>query len=937
MTLSTAKRAGPRPGPAQWPALGRTVGTAFGGVLALALLTCGCVFAAVAGPAFSLHTRTQALHQTLAGLPDTTKTVQVNTTVAQVTGALQTGQVGQSPVALGEDALAQSTTDIARGLAAVPLPLAGGDWAGLSASQLPVAAGAARSAYAGQPPKMEVVYRDPFTRYMQLVAGSYSSGQVPAGAVTVVATEPTAARFGLHPGSRLTLTTRSGPATLIVTAIVRARDTGSTFWQQDTTIVRPSLEQLGPTNPPFWVGGVIADPDQFVAIQDVFGGVGLGVQWEFPLDVSGVNADQAQGLYQTLNRATTTTPTLTALAPAAGELVVTSPLLADLALFLGTQAAVETVLQLLFVSLIVVGAAVILLAARMIVDRREGELTMLRARGGSLGQVAGLMLRGAVLAAGPGVVLGVALAIAVVPGGASLAGWPLAAIAIAAALGGPPLIAVWRHRRPDPASNPALITSAETRRAAGPARSWRRLVIEVTAVAASVAGLVVLRNQGVPAGGSGTGTDLYLTITPVLVAIPVVVVMLRLYPLAIRGLLVLTAREAGATGFVALSRAARSSLTGALPAFALVLTLSVATFAAMVSQGISRGEAAASWHATGADVVIQPGQEGTPITPAAVRAIGAVPGVRHTTAVWVTNWSTPFGQPVTVIAVNPASYAAMTADTPFSAFPAARIGRDRSTAPGTVLLAGATVPVLASPSARAVLDQGTGQLNSPTAMPPLKVRVVGLLSDTPALPAGGPFVVMPLLSLPGPAGAAAPNLLLATGSAINQARLTAAANRTIPGNVIRFRSSVLAALASSPLQHGAGLIITLIIAAATALGLFIVILGLALGAGERGLTLARLTVMGHDQTTGLVMAEAMPAVIAAVIAGAVCAVALPRVIGSAIDLSAFTGSSAPVRLQLDALALGLPAAIIVVLALGVLAGQARALRRRDISGMLRAN
>jgi len=78
-------------------------------------------------------------------------------------------------------------------------------------------------------------------------------------------------------------------------------------------------------------------------------------------------------------------------------------------------------------------------------------------------------------------------------------------------------------------------------------------------------------------------------------------------------------------------------------------------------------------------------------------------------------------------------------------------------------------------------------------------------------------------------------------------------------------------------------------------------------------------------------------VIAAVIAGAVCAVALPRVIASAIDLSAFTGSSAPVQLQPDPLGLGLPAAIIVVLALGALAGQAWALRRRDICGLLRAN
>jgi len=72
----------------------------------------------------------------------------------------------------------------------------------------------------------------------------------------------------------------------------------------------------------------------------------------------------------------------------------------------------------------------------------------------------------------------------------------------------------------------------------GAARSSR-----VTAIAASVAGLVVLHDQGpCPAGG---GIDLYLALVPVLVAVPVVVVMLRLYPLIIRGLLAVSARGAG--------------------------------------------------------------------------------------------------------------------------------------------------------------------------------------------------------------------------------------------------------------------------------------------------------------------------------------------------------------------------------------------------------
>jgi putative ABC transport system permease protein len=903
------------------PGLDRTVGTAAGSALALALLVCGCVFAALAGPALSLHTRTQALHQTLAGYPDTTKSVQATGAWGDFSGTLQTFQPGRNL----SNVLPQVIDDVGRGLRRTPLPLASGDWASLSTNPIRVTAGAAPSAQAGRAPQLVVSYRTPFTGHARLVAGTFSGGAVPPGAVGVAATTQTAARFGMHPGSRLTLAAPSGPVTLVVTAIVRQRDPGSTFWQQDTTVVRPSLRQA---NPPFWIGGVIADPDQFGAVQGAFGGTGLALQLEFPLSLGGLSADQAQGLYNALNRAIAVTPTLTgALAPAANSLTVSSPILQDLALYLGTQAAVETVLLLMFVSLIVTGAAVILLAARMLVARRQGELAILRARGGSLWQVAGLMLRGAVVAAGPGVLAGAGLAIAVVPGGTSSAGWPLAGIAILAALAGPPVIAVWQHRRPAPPANPALITTAETRR---PARPWRRPVIEVTAIAASVAGLVVLHEQGVPAGG---GIDLYLALVPILVAVPVVVVMLRLYPLIIRGLLALSARGAGATGFVALSRAARSTLTGALPAFALVLTLSLATFAGMVSQGITRGEITASWHVTGADVMITPAP-GTAISPAAVKAIGAVRGVRHATEIWNTNWFTGFGQPISVSAVDPAGYAAVVAGTPFPSFPARRIG---AAAPTRPLAPGAVVPVLASPSAAAILGTRPIQLDTLSAMGPLVVRVAGIVGETPAQPAGGAFVIMPLLGLPGPAGAPVPNLLLATGSAIDHARLTAVADRMIPGSATTFRTGVLGTLASSPLQHGAGLLITLTIATAAALGLFVVILALALGSAERGITLARLAVMGHERAAGLVMAEAMPAVLTAIAAGVACAIALPLVIGSAIDLSAFTGTSIPVRLEPDALALGLPAVVIGVLALAALAAEARSLRRRDISGVLRAN
>ena len=909
--------------------MSRWAGAAVAGTLALALLVGGCVFTALAGPALSLHSRTQALRQTLAGLASTGQTVQMTAGWSDFTNPNGISLNSPQQQDLTPDSLAASVSELGRGLAALRLPLAPGAWAGVTTKLLSssLAAPPPGGAPGEVPVSLEVAYRDPLAGHAQVVAGSLGK-PVPSGAVGVAATAQTAAMFGLHPGSSLALSTPSGQTTLVVTAIVRERDAGSAFWTLDPAVAVPSLN-IPPRGSPYWAGGVFADPGQLAAVQAAFGGFGMTLNWLFPLTVGGVTADQAQGLYDDLNQATSAIPALTGhLQPAAGTIAVTSPLIADLSAFLATQSAVQTVLLLLFVSLAVTGAAVIALAGRMVVARRDGELGTLRARGGSVRQLGAVTGRGALIAALPGALCGAGLAVVLVPGGTAVPplGWWLAGAVVAAALAGPPLIAAWRHRRPGQAVNPALILGAET----SPRRMpWRRLVAEVTACAACVAGLVVLHDQGVAAGGS----NLYLSAAPVLVAVPVVLIMLRLYPLAVRGLLALSARGTGATGFVALSGAARPAAV--LPAFALVLALGLASFAGMVNDGIGRGEAAAAWQSTGADAVIEAGPRSGPVGSAVMREIAAVPGVRQATAIWATSWQTSGGQPVTVLAVDPAGYAALTAGTPFPSFPAGRLGRGPGGA-GAVGAVGAPVPVLASPSAAAALGRAAVQLFSVAPMGPFTVRVAGTLSATPALPGGGAFAVMALRTLPGPDGRPAPNLVLVNGPGIDQARLSAVVSRAIPGGTITFRSAVLASLTDSPLPHGGAVIITLSIAAAAAFGLFIVLLGLALGSEQRELTLARLTVMGHERDTRLVMAEGMPAVLAAVAAGAVCAVVLPRLIGPSIDLSAFTGAGAPVPLEPGVLALGLPAAIIVVLAAAALAAEARTLRRRGVTGLLRA-
>jgi putative ABC transport system permease protein len=898
-------------------------------MLVLALLVCACVFAALTGPAVSLRTRTQALRQTLAGASPTIKTVQVDAPWDEFTAYINPGNPGY--LGLGQSTnltpsqLAETQREIGRGLAALPLPLATGAWTGLVSHLLSVTAGAGPRTFTGTPPQLELVYRTALPANATLVAGSYAPGALPSGALAGAATTQMAARFGFHPGSRVVVSIPTGPVRIVITAIVRMRGATSPFWTKDSTVGLPDLIRAGSVE--YWVGGVLLDPDQLVAMQNVLGSSAIDMQWLYPLAVGGVGADQAQALLDNLNRASSVPVGLTgALAPAADTTEVATPLVPVLSAFLDTQAAVQTVLLLLFVSLIVVGAAVILLADGMIAARRADDLGLLRSRGASVRQVATLMLRSTAVVSGLAALVGVGLAVAVAgrADASSGLGVSLAAVTVAIALAGPPLIAAWQHRRPrsGPAGSARAYPGREER-AGSRIAGLRRLVMEMTAVAASVAGLVVLHDQGVSASG---GINLYLAATPVLVAVPVVLIVLRLYPLAVRGLLRVSSRRAGATGFVALAGAARSSLAGVLPAFALVLALSLATFAGMVNQAITRGEIAASWQSTGADVAIT--ATSAPVTPAAEKAIAAVPGVQRLTATWNTGWTTPGGQPVTVVAVGPASYGALVASTPFPAVPLAKLG---SAASGPD-----TVPVLASPAALADLGGTTTQLTSPVAMGPIRVRVAGTVTSIPGQVAGSAFLIMAIQRLPGPLGVPAVNRILITGSGISTAAMSAVVVRQLPGASTAFRSAALAALAGSPLQHGADLILPLTMATAAGFGLFILMLGVALGTSDRALTLARLTVMGHERSTGLVLLEALPAVVVAVAAGAACALALPPLVGSALDLSVFTGSGAPVPVRPDWISLGLPAVAAVLLAAAALGTEARRLSRHGVARMLRA-
>ena len=898
-----------------------------GGTLALALLVCGGVFAAMAGPAISLHLRTEALQNALRRLGPLGTAIQVSASWNTFTE----GFTGQQ--ALTEDDLSGATSALASGLAA-SLPLAPGSWAGLTTPVHAVLSGTARMP-AGYHPKLEVTYRDQLAGNIQVIGGRVADVAVPPGVLGVAVTPPIAARYALHPGSRLTVGTSHGPVDLLVTAIVRARDPASTFWAADPLTTGPDVTEDRATDQFTVLAAALADPGQLAALQRAFCPAAsngacdtMQLEWEFPVAVGTVNADQAQAFANALAVAVDS-PYSSELASVAAELPVSDPMTDTLMAFITAQTAVLAVLLLLFTSLAVIVVVVILLAARIVVARRDDELVMLRHRGASGRQVAMLILADVAPAAIPAAAAGAALVLAVIPGTSISADWKQAAAVLAVALAGPPLIAVWLHRRPSPATNPALILTPETRTPRASAATRRRLVAGLTACAAAIGGLAVLRGQGLSPAGA---TNWYLTAAPILVAVPAALIAVRLYPLAIRALLPVCRRRAGVAGYVGLAGAIERRTSTALPAFTLVLALTLAAFGGMINGSIAGGQISYSWQATGADAVIDTNGAEYDVTPAVERSIMAIPGVRHSAAVWTTTWQTPYGQQqLNVAAVDPAGYAAMTADTPFPRIPVSAFGPPDS----TPVSAATVIPVLASPSAAAVLGTGTVQLTSTELMGPMRVRVAGIVARTPAEPGGGMFLIMPMRTLPGVLGRPTPNLALITGTDIDRSKLSGLIGTALPPATITFRTDVLNGLGSAPLQHAAALLMTLTAVLAAGLALLNLVFGLALGARDRELTLARLSVMGYEGDTSLVLLMALPAVLAAFAAAAVCALALPALVSPALDLSVFTGPGASVTYRPDLAALGVPCLAILLLIGVTLVAETSRSRRHGVTGLLR--
>jgi putative ABC transport system permease protein len=874
---------------AWWRAL---TGSASMTAAALGLLVCLCTLMAVVGPRAAAQLRTDSFRHLEATTPAADNSV-VGTVSDSALG------VGQ-PLGLTASMIEQTKELLAANLATLPLSPRRADWSNLTTPFLAVTGyGSAAMAMAKLPPQLELSYRDALARNVRVVAGRLPSGKPGSGStisLQAAVTESTARRFGLKIGSPLPLPGTS--FVLDVTAIVQPRDPAAPFWTVDPVVTTPQLEN--PLKKPYWIGGVFIPAGAVAALQNQINTGQTQVTWMFPLAVGKLTAAQATQLQSTLAGALDTAGRITVSSTTLGGAPIpvlialtsgTGPIIAG---FEAEAAAVSSMLNLLSVSLAVLAAAVVLLGGWLLAEQRRPDFAELRARGASRRQLAFAVLAGTAVTVLPGAAAGAATGVALTPDAPVALSWWLAGLVVLAALAGPVVITVRIHRgyaaivRPDA---PSTRLSAV-----------RRLIIETAVVAGAVGGLVVLRSQGLGATG-----DVYASAAPVLLAVGVAIVLVRLYPLLVRGTLRLRGQRAGAATFLGLARAARASATAALPAFAMVLALALVSFAGMVRGAVLRGEVAASWQQAGADAVISEPQT---VSEALQHAVAAVPGVQRLAPAGFGTAAAP-GHQFDVLLVDPAQYAALIAGSPLSQPPPAFTSRARS----------GSVPALATTELAAAL--GGAPISMLINGVSVTVRVVGQAAGMSALPLiSNGYLVLPRQAL----GNATPtaSLLFIVGASLNQADLTAAVGRYGPAGTVLFRSQLLGGLEGAPLQRGAYVALVLGAGAAGCCCLLVLLLSLLLSAAGRRLALARMSTMGLSVGQGrlLGLVELLPQLVAVLAGGLGCAVALVPLIGPALSLTVFTGSASSVAVEVEPVWLVLAGAGLVVLAVVVVAGQA---------------
>ncbi|MGV8977591.1 MAG: FtsX-like permease family protein [Cellulomonas sp.] len=698
--------------------------------------------------------------------------------------------------------------------------------------------------------------------------------------VEVGLTRADADAIGAHVGDQISITgTTRGIARAVVSGIYAAADSADPLWTTVPGLLEPTAVGAGGVTLPS-LGLLLSDeslPDLPLALQPG----AITTSFRFPADGSSLTAADVERVRARVT-ALSANPTTLTVAGSSTPTVVTEldTVLGD---FEARLRGAQALASVLLVGLVTIGALALLLAARLVVGRRQTLLAAERARGASAASVALRLALESVPLAVVGVGLG-ALGSWLVNRDAPWTWWPGILVGLVAVLavpvGGARLASTsWTGQR-SPANRKDRDRLRGRRRA-------RRTVVELAVFALALAATSAARGRGLQQTQT-QGVDLLLAAAPMLLACAATIVVLRLFPAVLRLLVRSAARRRGLVPLVATARATRTGSIG-LPLLALTIALGLVVFSGITATSTQRGEERAAVETVGADVRL----DGvvTPDALTTLRASGGVTAVAEGTRLSGRTFNGSSGSKVTVLMVDAAAYDTIAAahdsryageladlgsdagagDPPRAVVSAALAG-DVAVRGASVFVGGATV----------VLDVvGTTDLGRPGESL--------VIVDRTAL---APFTPDPV----------EPDLTWVDGSGASGAVAALQARRALPGVTVTDRAVWLEHVRASPLV---GSVVTLLTVAAFVLALYAavaLVLTVVATSTERGRTLSSLRTLGLDRgaTWRITLGELAPMTASGVLAGATIGLCVPLALSGALGLQQLTGEARVTAVALTA-------------------------------------
>lgn len=701
---------------------------------------------------------------------------------------------------------------------------------------------------------------------------------------------------------------------VVLSGIYVPKDADSPYWSLNNTLLS-AAEDFNPDTGTAVNATAFVSPAAFPFLSRAFDHA--QTSYWYPVATDSLTAGTAPQTAAQLREFLGTPQTVPAAFPTAPTVVFGSETPDVMAEATQRAASTNQILALLASGPLGVCLATAALAVRLLLERRRGALALASARGASEWQLRRSLALDGLLLGIPAAALGALAAFILVPVPFSPGHvtWAVLAAFVPAAL-------MALQHRDGASTRQDLVTSSRNR--------WRAGAEAAVVVLAAMA-TVLLTQRGLVQGELEYGeVDPLLSATPLLIALAVCVLVLRLYPVPLEWFARARRRGPGLVGFLGASRAVRSPGAGLVPVLALIVGLAVVLFSGVLLSTFREGVTDAAQADVGADLRIQ----GPPFSTEQVEQIRSVDGVASVAP--VTDLGTLRAEiggrqtkDVNLLATDPDAMLGVQENLA-GAFPPALLNA----------LDGATsgaLPVVASPALE--LEEGTA----------LELRYRGITVDVEVVGVGPEDVVFSASSTWMLIGEEAigsveertfePYVLLANLHDDAGSPTVQEAVADIAGQPILQQTPEQQVQQTLESASGRGLQVGLwaVIGAMAVLCSLTIVMTSVVNAPARNRLIALLRTLGFPprRDGALMLWELGPITGAAVLAGTALGLVLPLVILGAIDLSAFTGGAMEPALALNPLLLlGLLVGFVVVVLVSV-AGAVAAGRRQRLAAVLR--